>query len=179
MTIQIDQTAFFGLLLPCGVLLIFAAYTKLKDDIRIFEGSIEKYKIVPKVLLPIAARLVVATEIVIFLLCLAPPFSLISAIAIFALGSMFFIVQLNVIMRGLDISCGCFGDGETKIGLKTIVIPVFMTLASGVVLCSHYFVDGIEINVMSYLGSGVFATLIFGIVLQTWNASFKLSERVS
>lgn len=54
------------------------------------------------------------------------------------LGSLFLIVQASAIVRGLTISCGCFGPDEAHmVGMGTFVRTFLIFLAAVVAWCWH------------------------------------------
>lgn len=117
-----------ALLIPCSVLLGISAYSKFRNDIRTFEGAIEKYRLMPESWVPISARLIIMLEVAIVLFALLPFALDILALCLVGIGAAFTIAQGSAIIRKLDISCGCFGDTGSKISAKTIVLPMALLL---------------------------------------------------
>jgi prepilin-type N-terminal cleavage/methylation domain-containing protein/prepilin-type processing-associated H-X9-DG protein len=105
-----------------GLLLLFSAYTHLLNPYK-FHEAVLSYQLMPGW----ACNIVSAT---------LPPLQLVLGVALVSISILrrtaglvsailflvFVVVQASVLARGLDINCGCFGDDNSKVGTKTILI---------------------------------------------------------
>lgn len=102
-----------------GGVFLYAAFSKLVDP-QSFSLDIANYRLLPTGLLPYAALLMPALELSAGILVIAGPIKGEAAawLAIMLLGFLF--GEGQAILRGLDLSCGCFGKGSGKVGWFSI-----------------------------------------------------------
>lgn len=119
-----------------GAVLLYAAYTKLREPWEVFAMSIAAYGLLPEWAVWMAARslpwLELALGVLIITGCGLPHASL----AVSGLLSIFFAVMLYSFAKGMAIDCGCFGSGEA-LGPSTLLRDGVLLAASTLltVLC--------------------------------------------
>lgn len=129
MASQIQSNLLLGVLFyPCAIALGFSAYQKLAGDIRAFEEAVVNYRLLPRALVPIAARLIIGLELLGALALIVPVFPMIASVLLALIGGLFTAAQGSAIFRGLKISCGCHGAQSGTVGWKTIVEPMVFLL---------------------------------------------------
>ncbi|MBN8215270.1 MAG: DoxX family membrane protein [Spirochaetes bacterium] len=112
-----------------GGVFLYAALSKIIDP-HAFSLDIANYRLLPDGLLPYAALLVPALELVAGIFVIAGPMKGEAAawIALLLLGFLF--GEGQAILRGLDLSCGCFGKGSGKVGWLSIGRNALLLAAS-------------------------------------------------
>ncbi|BCW98776.1 MAG: hypothetical protein KatS3mg024_1603 [Armatimonadota bacterium] len=104
---RVRQTLAIGGRLALGAVFIYASYDKLNGS-QLFVDAVENYRILPRMLLyPFAVILPwvqLVTGVCLVAGALVPGAALVSA----GLYAMFMAAMASAIIRGLDISCGCF-----------------------------------------------------------------------
>ncbi|MCK5520544.1 MAG: DoxX family membrane protein [Candidatus Marinimicrobia bacterium] len=99
---------------------VYSAWTKIIDP-EYFVISISYYRLFPMQPMNFAAIFLIMIEVLAGIGLWVPKYRR-SASLLIAGMMLFFIVIIGISMaRGLDISCGCFGEGSGKIGLKKIL----------------------------------------------------------
>lgn len=96
----------------CGLVYVLAAVPKL-GDVEGFVGSVRAYQLLPEWFVGAVAFVLPWLELLVGLALLAPSSSWRRAGAgwVAALSVVFLLVLGSVWVRGMDISCGCFGNG--------------------------------------------------------------------
>ncbi len=118
----------FLLRLFVGGVFIYASIDKIAHPGQ-FAHAIENYRILPWFLINIFAIILPWIELVSGVLLIAGVWLNGSAITISALLLIFIIAITAGLLRGLDISCGCFNTtGGQKIGLSLIIKDVVLLL---------------------------------------------------
>lgn len=118
----------FLLRLFVGGVFIYASIDKIAHPAQ-FAHAIENYRILPHFFVNIFAIILPWVELVAGLLLISGVWSGASALLISGLLAMFIIAIMAGLMRGLDISCGCFTTtGGQKIGLTLIIKDVVLLL---------------------------------------------------
>jgi len=119
-------------LATAGVLLL-AGYTKLQGGPTAFALAIESFELVPgRLLLPVAYFLP-WFEIVIAAALILGVWARESAALATAMLAAFTLGLASVLVRGLDVDCGCFGGlfGESKVSWASIARnTVFIAIAA-------------------------------------------------
>jgi uncharacterized membrane protein YphA (DoxX/SURF4 family) len=95
-----------------GFVFIYASIEKIADP-AYFAGTLQNYQIIPDPLINIVAITLPWLELVCGLLLLTGFWHRPSAFIIALLMIVFIIAIVSVILRGLDIECGCFGTGTS------------------------------------------------------------------
>lgn len=92
-------------------------------------NSLRNYHIMPEAILPFASMALPSVEIILGVLLLVKirpwvPFA--SAL----LATQFLIANSSAVIRGLDISCGCFGSYSSSVDIKVLALNVVMIVMS-------------------------------------------------
>lgn len=119
-----------------GGVLLYAAYTKLRDPWEVFAMSIAAYGLLPEWAVLMAARTLPWLEAALGILVISGYAARYTALAITGLLGAFFAVMLFSFAKGLEIDCGCFGSGEA-LGPRTLLRDGLLLAASTLltVLC--------------------------------------------
>ncbi len=91
-----------------GALFVWASSTKI-PDMAGFAENVANYRMVPAALVPAVAAAVVGVELVAGLALLANVWSRAAALVLAALLAVFTAGVTSVVVRGIDVACGCFG----------------------------------------------------------------------
>ena len=95
-----------------GGVLLYAAYTKLRDPWEVFAMSIAAYGLLPEWAVLVAARTLPWLEVALGGLVIGGYALRYTSLAITGLLGTFLAIMLFSFARGLGIDCGCFGPGE-------------------------------------------------------------------
>lgn len=98
-----------------GGVFVYAAVSKLQDP-ALFAASVAGYQILPGLFVNLFALLLPAMELVAGLALLATKWTRESALILLGMLGVFFVGLVQALVRGLDISCGCFGEGAGGAG---------------------------------------------------------------
>ena len=128
--IKSDITALLFRLIV-GVVFIYASIYKIAEP-ELFAKSISYYKAMPTELVNIMAIIMPWLELFTGVMLVLGVFSRSNSFLIAVMLTIFIIAIAQALMRGIDISCGCFRpDGGEKIGLGLLsrdVIWLFMLI---------------------------------------------------
>lgn len=104
-----------------GFVFIFAAISKIANPAE-FAESIANYKLLPNIFINFFAIILPWIELVAGILLVFNNFPKENALIINSLLVIFIIMIFTAVIRGLDISCGCYGttDGQ-EVGLAKIL----------------------------------------------------------
>lgn len=126
------------LLLTCrfvaGGALLLAGFLKLRNPTS-FMLSINSFELAPQALIPFAAYLMPWLEIALGLLLVYGFWTRAAAMLATGLYAMFTVAIASVIVRGMSLDCGCFGDffGSGAVGWHTVGRNLVFVVASGLV----------------------------------------------
>lgn len=111
---KIDAKAYLLLIarLVVAATFLLAAFQKIQDPIA-FAGSIEAYRVIGSGLSPWVALALPWLELIIGVGLLTPQLRRASGLCIGILLLVFICLHASAWIRGLDISCGCFGEEST------------------------------------------------------------------
>ena len=112
-----------------GAIFVYAAWVKLRDPWQLFAMSIDSYQILPLREVELAAHVIPWMELALGLLLIAGLWLRISGAIVSLLLLTFFVLMLRAYAKGMAISCGCFGPGET-ISWKTLLRDGSMVAAA-------------------------------------------------
>jgi uncharacterized membrane protein YphA (DoxX/SURF4 family) len=98
--------------LVLGGVMLYAAYTKLREPWQVFAMSIAAYGLLPEWAVWVAARALRWLELVLAVVIISGYGLRYSSLAITGLLGIFFVVMLSSFARGMGIDCGCFGPGD-------------------------------------------------------------------
>ena len=119
-----------------GGIFVYAGALKF-CDVETFSGLLSRYEMLPEISLPFFALAIPVVECVIGLLLAVPRFVRFSAAAVSAMLVVFIVALSQAAVRGLDVSCGCFGGISSEGLLSAILRDVFMLFISlRLMLCS-------------------------------------------
>jgi len=125
----------FALRLAGALIWIVAGASKL-PDLPGFADQVQGYEVLPSFLVPPAAFILPFLEILLGLYLAAGLFVRASALAGTVLFVIFLAAQIQALIRGLKLDCGCFGALSTStVGPWTLLrdlalgIPTFLMLA--------------------------------------------------
>ena len=104
------DTAFRVLL---GALFAYAAWDKVLDPAS-FAEAVSAYGLLPRALTGLFSVTLPMGELLLAVALVATKWSRESALGIACLLGMFLVALLQATLRGLDISCGCFGPAEAS-----------------------------------------------------------------
>jgi uncharacterized membrane protein YphA (DoxX/SURF4 family) len=94
-----------------GLVFIYASIDKLANP-AYFAGTIQNYQILPDSLINLVAIILPWLELICGILLISGLWHQSAAILISTLIIIFILAIGSVILRGLDIQCGCFGSGS-------------------------------------------------------------------
>jgi hypothetical protein len=120
-----------GLRLAFAGIFVYAAGAKLLDPAR-FVADLGNYRLLPSAATYVAGLLIPWAEVVCALALLMKPWRLGGWFLAVALGAGFAVFVASAWMRGLDISCGCFGSSVRSpvTGWATLRTSLFPLLAA-------------------------------------------------
>lgn len=96
-----------------GAIFIYAALPKIADPVA-FAGSVANYQLLPYFWSYLAAAVLPFLELICGVLLVCGYRVKTGAIIIAAMNVAFMAALVSVIVRGLDIDCGCFQQGGSK-----------------------------------------------------------------
>lgn len=111
--------------LALGGILVLAALPKIQDP-ALFALQLKYYKLFPLWSLHLVALLVPWWELTTGIALLVPPLRKGAALLSLLLVTGFLVSVSQALFRGLDIACGCFGEGSGKLGWITLLLDVFL-----------------------------------------------------
>jgi uncharacterized membrane protein YphA (DoxX/SURF4 family) len=104
-----------------GGVFVFSGLTKV-GDIDETIRSVRNYRLLPEAIVPTAGSALPVLELALAVLLLAGLLTRVAAIITLPLSAAFFIGVSSAWARGLQIECGCFGNG----GLTTDPVPGYV-----------------------------------------------------
>jgi uncharacterized membrane protein YphA (DoxX/SURF4 family) len=104
-----------------GGVFIFSGYTKIVDIDETIR-SVRNYRLLPEAIVPTVGSALPILELLLAALLLAGLVTRVSAAVTFLLSLAFFIGVASAWARGLQIECGCFGNG----GLTNNPVPGYV-----------------------------------------------------
>ena len=111
-------------------LLLASAYTHVFNGYHLF-ASVLDYRLLPTPLAVVVAAALPYAQLTLGVAILFVPSHRRAALYLSTIVfSMFLTAQLSAYFRGLDISCGCFGRDDTRIGWRSIAFPAAGLFAS-------------------------------------------------
>ena len=123
------RNIFFLVRIILGIVFLISSYSKLKNPIG-FAQAIENYKIFGALLSRWGAIFIPALEFILAILLITGRWMKETFIITAALFTIFDVMIIQAHLRGLDISCGCFGSSHSPIDIwKFVENGMFTTLA--------------------------------------------------
>ncbi len=124
----------FAARLVLGVVFIYASLEKIQNPAG-FAQAIYNYRMVPEALINIMAIVLPWLELICGVLIIVGVFVRGSALLIGAMLAVFIVALSSALLRGLDISCGCFTlEGGRGIAGKTLVEDILLMICVGIAL---------------------------------------------
>ncbi|MGD9402478.1 MAG: MauE/DoxX family redox-associated membrane protein [bacterium] len=124
----------FAARLILGVVFIYASLEKIQNP-EGFAQAIYNYRMVPESLINIMAILLPWLELICGILVIVGVFVRGSALLIGAMLAVFIVALSSALLRGLDISCGCFTlEGGRGIAGKTLVEDILLMICVAIAL---------------------------------------------
>lgn len=126
------------LLLTCrliaGGALLLAGFLKLRNPI-VFMLSLQSFELLPASLVPFFSYFVPWLEVFCGVLLIYGAWSRAAAMVAVGLYGAFTLAIISVIVRGMSLDCGCFGDffGPSKVGWFTVARNLVFIGASAMV----------------------------------------------
>ena len=109
-----EQAVFWGELIArvvIGAIFIYAGFMKIQDPAA-FAKAVDSYQMLPSVFVGLIAVVLPMTELIAGLALVFTKWSRESALLILAMLVVFLVGLSQASIRGLEISCGCFGEDE-------------------------------------------------------------------
>src|SRR3954449_3905173 len=103
----------FWLRVALGVIFVYAAWVKLRLPWQLFAMSIDSYQLLPASIVEALARTLPWFELLLGLVLIAGRWLRITSTVTSLLLLVFFSLIVRAALKGQEISCGCFGPGET------------------------------------------------------------------
>jgi len=116
-----------------GLIFIYAAVFKIADP-EGFARDIKHYKILPLLAVNCVALLLPWWELAAGAALFVPNWRRAGAGIIFFLTCVFIAAVASAIVRGLDISCGCFGSHSMNVGARMLALDLGILFAAGLLL---------------------------------------------
>lgn len=111
-------------------LLLYAGLAKLHEPL-VFAREIANYQLLPQLAPHVAATLPVLELVAALAMLLpGPRWRPAGALLAFGLMATFLVAVTSVVLRGVDIDCGCFGSGSGAVTWLTVVRNLGLSLAA-------------------------------------------------
>ncbi len=94
-----------------GVMFLISAWGKLQNP-RVFQTMVDNYRMLPACLTALFAVTMSMAELLVGSMFLFTKWTREAAFATAVMLAMFVVALAQAYIRGLDISCGCFGEAE-------------------------------------------------------------------
>jgi uncharacterized membrane protein YphA (DoxX/SURF4 family) len=117
-----------------GALFVYAAFSKVMDPAG-FAMSVRGYKIIPFALSNLFALSVSWTELLAGTMLILGLWTRKAAGAIAILLTMFIVAVAMVLVRGMVVDCGCFGEGGSSTSWLLIGRNLALLVATVLVMC--------------------------------------------
>ena len=109
---KVVKTVALVLRIVLGAIFVYAAWTKLREPWELFALAISSYQLLPMKMVELVARTLPWLELAVGIgLIIGRPLRLSSSI-VSLLMLMFFVLVVRAYAKGMEISCGCFGNNE-------------------------------------------------------------------
>jgi putative oxidoreductase len=131
----------FVLRVVLGGIFVYAAWVKLRLPWQLFAMSIDSYQLLPASIVELLARTLPWFELLLGLVLMTGKWLRITSGVTSLLLLVFFSLIVRAALKGQEISCGCFGPGET-ISWKTMLRDGSMLAGSLFVTAMAFFRPG-------------------------------------
>ena len=95
-----------------GAILVYSAWSKLKDSWALFAMAVDSYQVLPLWGVRLVARTLPWVELLIGVLLIVGRWMRVATVACSLLLVVFFGLMVRAHLKGMEINCGCFGPGE-------------------------------------------------------------------
>jgi len=95
-----------------GAILVYSAWSKLKDSWALFAMAVDSYQVLPLWGVRLVARILPWVELLIGVLLIVGRWMRVATVACSLLLLVFFGLMVRAHLKGMEINCGCFGPGE-------------------------------------------------------------------
>jgi uncharacterized membrane protein YphA (DoxX/SURF4 family) len=95
-----------------GAILVYSAWSKLKDSWALFAMAVDSYQVLPLWAVQWVARTLPWVELLIGVLLIVGRWMRVATVACSVLLLVFFGLMVRAHLKGMEINCGCFGPGE-------------------------------------------------------------------
>lgn len=95
-----------------GAILVYSAWSKLKDSWALFAMAVDSYQVLPLWGVRLVARTLPWVELLIGVLLIVGRWMRVATVACSILLLVFFGLMVRAHLKGMEINCGCFGPGE-------------------------------------------------------------------
>ena len=116
--------------LVLGGIFVYAGYVKLRDPWELFALGISSYNILPLSMVELVARTLPWFEVLLGLMLIAGVQLRYSSTVCSLLLLVFFGLLIRAYVKGMEISCGCFGAGGGAITWRELLRDGSMLAAS-------------------------------------------------
>ena len=114
-----------------SIVLLFGALQKLRDPV-VFAAAVENYRLLPEVLVPVAARSLPLLELAAGVLLLFPETNLLGGgLAFLLLVTVTSAVAINLLRGNAGIDCGCGGLSSQPLSWSLVVRNVLLMALVG------------------------------------------------
>ena len=96
-----------------GAILVYSAWSKLKDSWALFAMAVDSYQVLPLWGVQLVARTLPWVELLIGVLLIVGRSMRVATVACSVMLVVFFGLMVRAHLKGMEINCGCFGPGET------------------------------------------------------------------
>mgnify|MGYP002397447221 CR=1 FL=1 len=127
-----QRTVYHVCRLALGGAFVYAGFLKAKD-VQSFAGTVAAYQLLPYTLNYLVAATLPWVEMLAGGLLLANRHVRAATLVLTALISLFVVVLLSVVLRGLEIDCGCFGSAGTTSPWQALLRDFLLLLAAHLV----------------------------------------------
>jgi putative oxidoreductase len=115
-----ETVMLFIVRLALAAIFIYAGVLKIVDP-AIFAKEIDNYQMLPYLLVTLLAVILPWVEVMCGILLILGKWLRGASLILIALNIVFIIAISAALLRGLDISCGCFGAGASdQVGIRKI-----------------------------------------------------------
>jgi putative oxidoreductase len=116
-----ETVILFIVRLVLAAIFIYAGVLKIADPAH-FTQEIDNYQMLPYLLVTLLAVILPWVEVMCGILLIFGKWLRGASLILMAMNIVFIIAISAALLRGLDISCGCFGAGASeKVGIRKIV----------------------------------------------------------
>jgi uncharacterized membrane protein YphA (DoxX/SURF4 family) len=112
-----------------GAILVYSAWSKLKDSWALFAMAVDSYQVLPLWGVQWVARTLPWVELLIGVLLIVGRWMRVATVGCSLLLLAFFGLMVRAHLKGMEINCGCFGPGEA-ISWRTLLRDGAMVVGS-------------------------------------------------